>query len=452
MSRPAGSTMVDRTSHSCQAPSARHTQYRPAFQNGYGVRYSAWNVFKEGLGGQRGWRPAWRSPDPKTSYDVIIIGGGGHGLATAYYLAKTHGVRNVAVLEKGWIGGGNSGRNTTAIRSNYYYRASANLYDHSLSLYETLSRELNYNVMFSQRGMIALANSDHDLELAARQVGAMRLNGVEAELISTAEVARRVPVLDVSPNARFPVRGGLLQRKAGTARHDAVVWGYARAADRLGVDIIQNCEVLGFDRAPSGEVTGVSTNRGRIKASKIGVAVAGHSSRLAEMAGFRLPITSYALQAFVSEPLKPVLDTIVLSTATGCYLSQSDKGGLVIGGMLDLYPSYAQRGNMPVIRNVLGAVAAQYPALGRVRLLRQWAGIVDIVPDSSPILGVSPVPGLYLNCGWGTGGFKAIPVGGTVMAHHIARGDPHPLALPFGLDRFTSGALIDEAAGSGIAH
>lgn len=416
------------------------------------MRYSAWNVFKEGLRGQRGWKPAWRSPNPQSSYDAIVIGGGGHGLATAYYLAKSFGITRVAVLEKSWIGGGNSGRNTTAIRSNYYYRASARMYEHSLKLYEGLSKELNYNVMFSQRGMISLAHSIHDLELVNRQMNAMRLNGVDAETLSTAEIGRRVPILDISPDARFPVLGGLIQKRAGTARHDAVVWGYARAADALGVDIIQNCEVTGFQRSPDGAVTGVETSRGPIGSRKIGVAVAGHSSRLAEMAGFRLPITSYALQAFVSEPLKPVLDTVVLSPATGVYMSQSDKGGLVIGGGLDLYPSYAQRGNMPVMRNVLGAVAAQYPSLGRVRLLRHWAGVVDVAPDSSPIIGASPVPGLFLDCGWGTGGFKAIPVGGTMLAHQLATLTPHPLAEPFSLDRFTTGALIDEAAGSGIAH
>lgn len=416
------------------------------------MRYSGWNVFLQGIKGQTGWRLAWRNPDPQPDYDVIIVGGGGHGLATAYYLARTHGIHRIAVLEKGWIGGGNSGRNTTAIRSNYYYRASAKLYDHSLKLYEGLSRELNYNVMFSQRGMIALAHSRHDVELAHRQIGAMRLNGVDSQFLSAAEVARRVPILDVSPEARFPVHGGLLQKRAGTARHDAVVWGYARAADALGVDIVQNCEVTAILRDGAGAVSGVETSRGSIRASRIALAVAGHSSRLAAMAGFRLPITSFALQAFVSEPLKPVLDTVVMSPATGVYLSQSDKGGLVIGGGLDRYPSYAQRGNMPMMRNVLGAVAAQYPSLGRVRLLRQWAGIVDIVPDSSPIIGASPVSGLYLNCGWGTGGFKAIPVGGTVLAHHIATGSSHPLATPFSLERFTTGALIDEAAGAGIAH
>ncbi|MCP1469774.1 sarcosine oxidase subunit beta [Sphingobium sp. OAS761] len=407
---------------------------------------------REGLRGQRGWTPAWREPEPKPRYDAIIVGGGGHGLATAYYLARTHGVRNVAVLEKGWIGGGNSGRNTTIVRSNYYYQPSAALYDHALRLYEGLSRELNYNVMLSQRGLITLAHSRHDLEAATRWVGAMRLNGVDTTMLSVANIARRVPALDVSPGARYPVFGGFVQDRAGTARHDAVVWGYARAADALGVDIIQNCAVTGILRGVDGRVTGVETGRGRIMADKVALAAAGHSSVLADMAGFRLPISSYALQAFVSEPLKPVIDTAVLSLATGTYVSQSDKGGLVIGGGLDHYLSYAQRGNLPVARSVLGAIAEQYPSFGRVRFARQWAGIVDVVPDSSPIIGASPVPGLYLNCGWGTGGFKAIPVGGTVLAHHLATGEPHPLAAPFDLGRFARGALIDEAAASGIAH
>ncbi len=417
-----------------------------------GLKYSGWRLLREGLRGQQGWSKAWRSPEPQSNYDVIIVGGGGHGLATAYYLAKTYGVRNVAVLERGWLGGGNTGRNTTVIRSNYYYRESAELYDFSLKLYEKLSTELNYNIMFSQRGVLALAHSRHDVEAAARWVGAMRINGVATEMIGREEIARRVPILDMSTHARFPVMGGFVQKRGGTARHDAVAWGYARAADALGVDIIQQCEVTGFRRSADGAVTGVETSRGYIGAGKVAIAAAGHSSVLAGLAGFRLPITSYALQAFVTEPVKPVLDTVVLSLATGVYLSQSDKGGLVIGGALDLYPSYAQRGNMPTVRSVLGSVAQQYPALGRVRFLRQWAGIVDIVTDSSPILGKTPVPGLFINCGWGTGGFKAIPAGGTLLAHHVATGAPHRLAEPFSLSRFSTGALIDEAAASGIAH
>jgi sarcosine oxidase, subunit beta len=414
--------------------------------------YSFWSLLREGLRGHRGWRPAWREQEPKSKYDLVIIGGGGHGLASAYYLANNHGVRNVAVLEKGWIGGGNTGRNTTVVRSNYFYPASARLYDFSLGLYERLSRELNYNIMFSQRGMVTLAHSRHDMEAARRWVGAMQLNGIDAELLTVDQIAGLVPSLDCSNRARYPVCGGLRQKRAGTARHDAVAWGYARAADRLGVDIIQNCEVKDFVRNASGRVIGVETSRGRILCDKVGMAVAGNSSHLAKLAGFRLPITSYALQACVTEPIKPVLDTVVLSLATGAYLSQSDKGGMVIGGALDHYASYAQRGNAPVLRDVLAAAAEQFPSLRRVRLLRQWAGIVDVVHDSSPILGESPVPGLYLNCGWGTGGFKAIPVGGWTFAHHLATDRPHELAEPFGLQRFTTGTLIDEAAASGIAH
>ena len=306
--------------------------------------------------------------------------------------------------------------------------------------------------MFSQRGMITVAHSRHDLEIAERWAGAVRLNGVDAEMISPQEIKRRVPLLDISAGARFPVWGGFVQPRAGTARHDAVAWGYARAASGLGVDIIQNCEVVGFLKNERGRVTGVRTSRGDIAANRVGLAAAGHSTVLADLAGFSLPITSYALQAFVSEPLKPVLDTVMLSLATGVYLSQSNKGGLVVGGPLYPYASYGQRGNLPVWAHTLGAVAEQMPALGRVRLLRQWAGIVDVAPDSSPILGETPTPGVLVNCGWGTGGFKAIPAGGTLFAHHLATGRPHPLAEPFSLERFAAGALIDEAAASGIAH
>ena len=414
--------------------------------------YSLWSVLREGLRGQTGWKPAWRSPAPKDSYDAVIVGGGGHGLSTAYYLAKNHGLTKVAVLEKGWIGGGNTGRNTTVVRSNYYYPESAALYDFALRLYEGLSQDLNYNIMLSQRGIISLLHSRHDMETGARWAGAMNHNGIPARMMTATEIKKRAPILDISPNARFPVMGGVIQERGGTARHDAVAWGYARGADRRGVDIIQNCEVTGFRRDAAGAVTGVETSRGFIATRKVGLTVAGHSTVMAEKAGFRLPITSYALQAFVSEPLKPVLDTVIMSGATGIYLSQSDKGGLVMGGSLDLYPSYAQRGNLPTVKSVLGAIADQFPPLGRVRLARQWAGIVDVVHDSSPIIGASPVPGLYLDCGWGTGGFKAIPVGGWMLAHHMATGQPHPIAAPFSLERFSTGALIDEAAASGIAH
>lgn len=411
-------------------------------------RYSVLSLVREGLNGQRGWAPAWRDARPKPEYEAIVIGGGGHGLATAYYLAKNHGIRNVALIERGWIGGGNTGRNTTIIRSNYFFPESAKFYDFSVQLYEKLSQTLNYNIMFSQRGIWTLAHDRHGLEMLRRSANAMRLNGVDAELHDGDETLRRIPGL--SPR-RFPVLGGLCQPRAGSARHDAVAWAYARAASALGVDIIQNCEVTGFKTA-SGRVTGVETSLGTIRSDRVGLAVAGHTSVLAAKLGLRLPISSYALQAFVSEPVKPCLDTVVLSPATGTYLSQSDKGELVIGAGLDLYLSYAQRGNLPWMERAAAGVIELFPAFSRLRFLRQWAGIVDVVHDSSPIIGETAVPGLYLNCGWGTGGFKAIPAGGWCLAHVMATGTQHPLAAGFTLDRFRTGALIDEAAASGIAH
>jgi len=413
--------------------------------------YSALNLFREGLRGQRGWAPAWRSPKPKPKYDVIIVGGGGHGLATAYYLAKNHWVKNVALLEKGWIGGGNSGRNTTVVRSDYYYPESAALYDLSVRLYEGLSRDLNYNIMFSQRGMMVLAHSEAEMEMAARQVNAMQINGIDSQLLETEGVRKLAPILNFSGEARYPIHGAMYQPRGGTARHDAVVWGFARGADSFGVDIIQNCEVTDVI-VEAGRATGVATTQGEIRADRIGAAVAGHSSVLAQMAGYKLPIHSYALQAFVSEPLKPVMDTVAFSPAYGTYFSQSDKGGLVIGGGLDRIPSYGQRGNLPVHETVLGGLCEMVPMLSKVKLLRHWGGIVDVTPDSSPIIGPSGVDGLYLDCGWGTGGFKAIPAGGYMLAHILATGEHHELSRAFDLSRFAKGRLIDEGAASGISH
>jgi sarcosine oxidase, subunit beta len=415
------------------------------------LNYSAWSLLRGALSGHRHWSAAWRDATPKSRYEVIIVGGGGHGLAAAYYLAKNHGIGNVAVLERGWIGGGNTGRNTTIVRSNYLYPESARLYDFSLRLYEGLSRELNFNIMLSQRGLVLLAHSRHDLDAMSRWANAMRMNGIAAELLSRDEVGALAPALDLSPLARLPVLGGFTQRRAGTARHDAVAWGYARAASALGVDIIQNCEVREFIKE-GGRVVGVHTSRGRILAPRVGIAAAGHSSVLAALAGFRLPVTSYALQAMVTEPIKPLLDTVILSPGTGAYVSQSDKGEIVIGAMLDLFPSYAQRGSFAVKQSIVSATLALFPSFSRLQLMRQWAGVVDVVHDSSPIIGPTPVPGLYINCGWGTGGFKAIPVGGWTFAHVLATGENHPLAEPFQLDRFITGRLIDEAAASGIAH
>ncbi|PZO81770.1 MAG: sarcosine oxidase subunit beta [Mesorhizobium amorphae] len=414
-------------------------------------RYSALSLAREGLRGHSGWAPAWRDATPKPAYDAIVIGGGGQGLATAYYLAKNHGITRVAVIEKSWLGGGNTGRNTTTVRSNYFYPESVALYDFSLKLYEGLSRELNYNIMLSQRGVVTVAHSEGEMEIAARIVNAMQINGTDAELLDRAGVMKRAPLLNDGPGARYPIFGGVWQGRAGVARHDAVAWGYARAADALGVDIVQNCEVLGFI-VENGRCVGVETSRGAIRAPVVGMAVAGSSSILSAKAGFELPIRTFSLQAMVSEPVKPCLDTVVLYLGTGTYLFQSDKGEIVVGGGIDRVPSYAQRGNPPVGAGVIAGMLEMFPAFGQLRMLRQWAGAVDVVPDSSPIIGPSPLPGLFLNCGWGTGGFKSIPAGGTLLAHLLAKGEHHPISKPFDLDRFRTGRLVDEAAGSGIAH
>ncbi len=412
-------------------------------------RYSFFRLAREALRANRGWQPAWRDATPRDSYDVIVIGGGGHGLATAYFLCKTHGLRRVAVLEKGWIGGGNSGRNTQVTRSNYFYPASSAFYDRSLRLYENLHRELNFNVMLSQRGLISLAHSEHEMELTRRSMNAIRMNGVDAEILTPAEIARRVPILNL--NSRYPVLGGLAQGRAGIARHDAVVWGFARGASAHGADIIQNCEVTGF-RIQGGRVTGVETSRGFIGAERVVMSVAGHCSVLAARAGLRLPVTTMALQAMVSEPVKPVIDTIVMSGAIHSYVSQSDRGEIVFGGGADVYNSYAQRGSLATFQSTLAATVELFPCLSRLRVMRQWAGAVDVTPDTSPIMGLTPVRNLYINCGWGTGGYKAIPAGGETMAHTIVHGRPHPLIAAFSLERFEHGALIDEGAAAGVAH
>ena len=412
-------------------------------------RYSFFSLARRALAGHRGWRQAWRSPDPKPSYDVIIIGGGGHGLATAYFLAKAHGIRNVAVLEKGWIGGGNSGRNTQVVRSNYFYPESAAFYERSRSLYERLSRELNFNLMFSQRGMLVLAHSDHELEMQRRWLNAILLNGIECELLTPAQIRSIEPLVEL--NGRYPVVGGFIQRSGGIARHDAVNWGFARAADGLGVDIIQDCAVTGF-KVDGNRVMSVQTSRGNFSAGRVGIAVAGHSSVLARMAGFRLPLTSMALQAMVTEPVKPALNTVLMSDMLHVYVSQSDRGEIVLGGAADGYNSYAQRGSFGTIEDNAAALLALVPRLSRLKLMRQWAGIVDISPDTTPILGKTPLHNLYINAGWGTGGFKAIPAGGETFAWTIANDRPHPLVEAFTLERFAAGALIDETAASAVAH
>ncbi len=403
--------------------------------------------------GHSGWGEQWRSPEhPSAAYDAVIVGGGGHGLATAYYLAKLHGITRVAVLEKGWIGGGNTGRNTTIIRSNYLMAESAALYDHAVKLWEGLSHELNYNVMYSPRGVMMLAHTVHDVQVGRRHVFANRLAGVDNEWLSPNEAQAFCPPLSLDSGMRYPVLGAALQRRGGTARHDAVAWGYARAASALGVDIVQKCEVTGIRRDAAGRVCGVDTTRGAIATKRVGVVAAGHTSVVMAQAGVRMPLESYPLQALVSEPVKPCFPCVVMSNTIHAYISQSDKGELVIGAGTDAYTSYSQAGGLHIATHTLDAIGELFPQFRRMRMLRNWGGIVDVTPDRSPIMGLTPVPGLYVNCGWGTGGFKATPGSGHVFAHTMAHDAPHPINAPFALDRFRTGQLIDEAAAAAVAH
>jgi len=413
------------------------------------TRYSAFAVVREALSHHKGWGRAWRAPEPKKRYDVIIVGAGGHGLATAYYLGRNFGITNVAILEKGWLGGGNTGRNTTIIRSNYLQDSSSAIFEKARALYEGLSQELNYNVMFSPRGCLMLAQTQAEIRGYQRTAHANALQGVETEWIGPERVKELVPIININ-GPRYPVLGALWQARAGTARHDAVAWGYARACSDMGMDIIQNCEVTGI-RRDGGKVTGVSTTRGEIDCDKLGLVVAGHSGVLAEMAGFRLPIESVALQALVSEPVKPCIDVVVMANTVHGYMSQSDKGELVIGGGTDAFNNYTQRGSFHHIEHTMAALIETFPIISRLKMLRQWGGIVDMTGDRSPILSKTPVENIFINCGWGTGGFKAIPGSGWAFAELMAKGQS-PLAEDFSLDRFTEGRFIDESVAAGVAH
>jgi len=416
------------------------------------THHSAFSLFAKALGGHQDWPEQWPDAAPKPAYDAIIVGGGGHGLGAAYYLAKKYGITNVAVLEKGWIGGGNTGRNTTIIRSNYLYDESAHLYDHAVKLWDGLSQVLNYNVMYSKRGVMMLAHNVHDVQSLQRHINANRLNGVDNEWLTPQQAKDYCPPLNISPDARHPVLGAALQRRGGTARHDSVAWGYARAAAALGVDIIQNCAVTAIRRGADGAVEGVETTRGPIATKRIGVSAAGNTSVVMQMAGLDFPLESYPLQALVSEPVKPTFPCVVMSNTVHAYMSQSDKGELVIGAGTDQYVSYSQRGALHIIEHTLAAICEIFPIYRRMRMLRTWGGIVDVTPDRSPILGKTPVKGLYVNCGWGTGGFKATPGAGDLLAYTMAKDEPHPINAPFNLDRFRNGRLIDEAAAAAVAH
>ncbi|MBD3625129.1 MAG: sarcosine oxidase subunit beta family protein [Rhodobacteraceae bacterium] len=413
-------------------------------------RYSVFAIAREAMRHHAGWERAWASPEPKDAYDIVIVGAGGHGLATAYYLARNHGISNVAVLEKGWLGGGNTGRNTTIIRSNYLQDESAAIFEKSRTLYEKLSQDLNYNIMFSPRGVMMLAQTEHELRAWKRTAHANRLANIESRMVSPAEVKKIVKVINID-GPRYPVLGGLWQPRGGTARHDAVAWSYARAASDMGVHIIQKCAVTGIDRDANG-VTGVQTEKGPIRCKKLCIVVAGSSGLLAEMAGFRLPVESVALQALVSEPIKPVLDCVVMANTVHGYISQSDKGELVIGGGADGFNNYTQRGSFQHVEETVRALVETFPLTSRLKMLRQWGGIVDMTGDRSPIIGSTPVPGIFINCGWGTGGFKAIPGSGWATAEMLADGAPRALAAPFSLDRFAEGRMIDESVAAAVAH
>ncbi len=416
------------------------------------MRFSAVNLLRQAFAGNAGWPEQWRSPEPQAAYDAVIVGAGGHGLATAYYMAAEHGMTNIAVVEKGWLGGGNTGRNTTIIRSNYLWEESEALYEHAVKLWETLSQELNYNVMYSPRGVMMLAHNTHDVQVFKRHVHANRLAGIDNEWLSAEEAKAFCPILNIEKSVRYPVIGAALQRRGGVARHDAVAWGYARAASALGVDIIQNCEVTAIRRDAGGAVEAIETSKGTIKTKRVGVVAAGHTSVVMDMAGVRMPIESYPLQALVSEPIKPIMPCVVMSNTIHAYMSQSDKGELVIGAGTDVYTSYSQTGGLHISSHTLDAICELFPMVRRLRMLRNWGGIVDVTPDRSPIIGKTPVPGLFVNCGWGTGGFKATPGSGHVFAHTVATGEPHPISAPFTLDRFRTGRLIDEAAAAAVAH
>lgn len=413
-------------------------------------KYSIFSIAKNAFSGNKDWPKMWRSPEPREFYDVIIIGGGGHGLGTAYYLAKEHGLKNIAVIEKGWLGGGNTGRNTTIIRSNYLWDDSAHLYEHSLKLWENLSNELNYNVMFSQRGVMNLAHNEHDIKEIKRRISANNLNGIDSLWLSKEEIQKKVPIMNTD-NLRYPVLGASFQPRGGVARHDAVAWGFAMRADEMGVDIIQNCEAHQI-KTKNGKIEGVETSKGFIRANKVGVVASGHTGVLAETAGVRLPLQSKPLQALVSEPIKPIIDTVVMSSAVHAYVSQSDKGELVIGAGTDSYNSFTQRGGFDVIEDTIRAMVELYPVFGKMKMLRQWGGIVDICPDASPIISKCDVDGLFFNCGWGTGGFKATPGSANVFAHTIAKNQPHNINAAFSLDRFVSGKLVDEHGAAAVAH